>query len=181
MVVNATATIALDGWPPPTIEIHALLAALIDAGHESAAGPASAFQHLNEVEISFAFDLRRGTRPDSRAQQIVLEAISQVYAGPIHVHVEVVESTRAVEPVESSPSIRPVRTVVDLTEPVDPEGSGFACAAVGCARTAQLYDVTVATAGSTDGDLQLSFPLCVRHASALGKQAVSHLRHTQES
>jgi hypothetical protein len=169
MLVNATAMIALDGWPPPTIEIHRLLAALTDAGHDSATGPATAFQHLHEVDISFAFDLPRGTRADSRAQQIVLEAMARVYAGPIHVHVEVVEAVEAVE------AVRPVGAVVDLTEPAGRPGAELACAAVGCERTAALYDVTVATAGSADGDLELALPLCVAHAQALGKRA-SQLR-----
>jgi hypothetical protein len=169
MLVNATATIALDGWPPPTIEIHTLLAALTDAGHDSAAGPATAFQHLNEVDISFAFDLLRGTRADSRAQQIVLEAMARVYAGPIHVHVHV-------ESVESVGSGRPVGTVVDLTEPAGRQGAELACAAVGCERAAALYDVMVATAGVTDGDLELALPLCVEHARALGKRVASQLR-----
>jgi hypothetical protein len=170
MLVSATATIALDGWPPPTIEIHALLAALGDCGHEAQAGPATAFQHLNEVDISFAFELPNGVRADSRAQQIALETMARVYAGPIHVHVDVVE---AVVPGPLTTTQSTGRTVVDLTEVPGDVDSELACAATGCQGTAAVYEVRVTTVSAADGELELTMPLCARHAEALGKRAVS--------
>ncbi len=170
MLVTSTATIALDGWPPPTIEMHALLAALTESGHDGSAGPATAFQHLNEVDVSFAFQLAEGARADSRAQQIVHDAMGKVYGGPIHVHVDVVESD---PPRASHVDVRGGRQVVDLTAPDEAQGTDQSCSERSCQRAAALYTVSVATASSVYGDLELTLPLCTLHAQSLGRRAVA--------
>jgi hypothetical protein len=192
MLVRATATIALDGWPPPTIEIHALLAALGESGHRSEVGPAQAFQHLNEVDLSFAFEVAAGVRADSRAQQIVLETMARIYGGPIHVHVEVVEVREVVDALElverpDAMAVAPadltaetgqprLQMVVDLTAPavaVRGEGAESVCAATGCGRSADRYDVRVGAGGGVDDGLGLTMALCTTHAAALGRQGVA--------
>jgi hypothetical protein len=171
MLVTSTATIALDGWPPPTIEMHALLAALTESGHDGSAGPATAFQHLNEVDVSFAFQLQDGARADSRAQQIVHEAMGRVYGGPIHVHVDVVESDPPRAPHVDLTGGR--RQVVDLTAPDEAQDTDQSCSERRCRRAAALYTVSVATASSARGDLELTLPLCTLHAQSLGRRAVA--------
>jgi len=84
------ATVLLGSWPPPTIELHALLAALNDNTDNPSAEPSTAFQHLNEIEISFTLDPSPEPSLDVQAQKAVHRAMAVVYDGPvtIHVHLE---------------------------------------------------------------------------------------------
>jgi hypothetical protein len=79
------ATVILRTWPPPTIEHHALLAALNESTHDPVAEPATVFQHLNEIDISFTIDPTEHLPEDALAQKVVHHAMAQVYDGPISV------------------------------------------------------------------------------------------------
>jgi hypothetical protein len=194
MHVRSSATIALEGWPPPTIEIQALIAALEDCGHTGAGGSATAFQHLNEVDLTFGFEVGDGSRADSRAQQIVHTAMSRLYGGPIHVHVsidgmaegaegaegaEVAEAREVVEVGAVGETARPA-LVIDLTERVssiepveltEPVELGLFCAATGCERAAAAYSVSVRPAQRTDANVEVVVHLCAGHADSLGEHA----------
>jgi hypothetical protein len=85
MAPTATATITLDGWPPPTIEINALVAAIHDAGADSKGEPPRAFQHLNEVALTFHFATHARVDDDVRAHLIAERALASVYDGPFEV------------------------------------------------------------------------------------------------
>jgi hypothetical protein len=177
MHVRSTATIALEGWPPPTIEIQTLIAALRDCGHDSPAGPATAFQHLNELDISFGFELPEGCRADSRAQQIVHAAMARLYVGPIHVHVNVdgVDEPYELDELDEMPE---PPTVIDLTAegPAEPPRLQLFCAATGCERAAAAYSVSVVTVHETATDLELTMHLCAWHAESLGERVHAQIR-----
>ena len=182
MHVRSSATIALEGWPPPTIEIQALIAALEDCGHDDAGDSATAFQHLNEVDLTFGFEVGDGFRADRRAQQIVHTAMARLYGGPIHVHVSVdevggadaVADAAVVAGAEQRPVVIDLTGQASLTRAVELTGPvelGLFCAATGCERGAAAYSVSVRPAQRTDADLELVLHLCARHAESLGEQA----------
>ena len=188
MHVRSSATIALEGWPPPTIEIQALIAALENCGHDGAGGSATAFQHLNEVDLTFGFEVGDGSRADSRAQQIVHTAMARLYGGPIHVHVSIDEMAEVAEVAEAqgvavdaevAETARPA-VVIDLTERVssiepaeltEPVELGLFCAATGCERAAAAYSVSVRPAQRTEAEVEVVVHLCAGHADSLGEQA----------
>lgn len=81
------ATVLLGSWPPPTIELHALLAALNENTNNPGAEPSTAFQHLNEIELTFTLDPTPEPPLDAQGQRAVHRAMAVVYDGPITVHV----------------------------------------------------------------------------------------------
>jgi hypothetical protein len=81
------ATVLLGSWPPPTIELHALLAALNDSTGNLSAEPSTAFQHLNEIELTFTLDATPDPPLDAQGQKAVHRAMAAVYDGPVTVHV----------------------------------------------------------------------------------------------
>ncbi len=81
------ATVLLGSWPPPTIELHALLAALNDNTDNPSAEPSTAFQHLNEIELTFTLDATPEPPLDAQGQKAVHRAMAAVYDGPVTVHV----------------------------------------------------------------------------------------------
>lgn len=88
MVVTARATVFLGTWPPPTIELHPLLGALNESTKDPDAPLSTAYQHLNQIDLTFAFDRVKGTAADTTAQKVVHHAMAQVYDGPITVTVD---------------------------------------------------------------------------------------------
>ena len=82
---TALVTIQLDGWPPPTIEIHALIAALPQHEPGSREAPANAIQHLNEIVLAFPFSEAESTTADARARATARDALSSAYGGGFHV------------------------------------------------------------------------------------------------
>jgi hypothetical protein len=81
MAPMALVTINLHGWPPPVLEIHALVAALPQREPDSADAPPNAYQHVNDLDLSFPFGRRRGIPDTVRAGQLARAALSSVYAG----------------------------------------------------------------------------------------------------
>jgi hypothetical protein len=88
MATPTRATVLLGTWPPPTIELHALLAALNEGSSDPDATPATAYQHLNEIQLTFTFDVVDGTPAATTAQKVVHQAMARVYDGQITVNVD---------------------------------------------------------------------------------------------
>ncbi len=88
MRTGVTASILLEGWPPPLIEPHALVAALKASGVDQDGAPPTAYQHLNEVVVTFEFSPHHRTADDARAQQIAHSAMAKIYDGAVTVRVE---------------------------------------------------------------------------------------------
>jgi hypothetical protein len=82
---TALVTIQLEGWPPPTIELNALVAALPQHVPGSADTPANAIQHLNEVVLAFPTSEPEGTAANARVRASARRAMSSTHAGPFHV------------------------------------------------------------------------------------------------
>jgi len=85
MPPTALVTIQLEGWPPPVIEIHALVAALPQHEPDTNETPASAIQHLNEVILTFPTSESDDTAGDARVRAIARRALSTNYDGAFHV------------------------------------------------------------------------------------------------
>jgi hypothetical protein len=85
MPPTALVTVQLDGWPPPTVEIHALIAALPQHEPGSDETPANAIQHLNEVILAFPTSETDSTSADARVRAIARGALSSIYTGPFRV------------------------------------------------------------------------------------------------
>jgi hypothetical protein len=85
MAPTALVTINVHGWPPPVLEIHALVAALPQRHGESADAPPNAYQHVNDLDLSFPFTSRRGVADEVYAAGLARAALSSVYAGEFDV------------------------------------------------------------------------------------------------
>jgi hypothetical protein len=81
MAPTALVTINLHGWPPPVLEIHALVAALPQREADSPDAPPSAFQHVNDLDLSFPFISRRSASDEEVADELARAALAAVYAG----------------------------------------------------------------------------------------------------
>jgi hypothetical protein len=90
MAPTALVTINVHGWPPPVLEIHALVAALPQRAADSPDAPPNAYQHVNDVDLSFPFQSRRGLADEAYAEQLARAAVSSVFSGEFDVtHVKV--------------------------------------------------------------------------------------------
>lgn len=183
MAPLVTATVTLDGWPPPAIELHALLAALNESRPHVGGPPATAFQHLNEITLTFPVQPSDAGPPDNHLRQIVHEAMGRVYDGPIHVNVSLNEVRRAASQVEEPAAeqapaldlrqLAPRGQSSDTPDGHDdrtPDPSSRACAVSGCAAPTDDQAVSLVSL-HTIGGLCLTVPLCAAHAQSL-RQAV---------
>lgn len=85
MCPTALVTIHLEGWPPPTIEIHALVSGLPQHEPGTNETPANAIQHLNEVVLAFATSESDDAAGDARVRAIARGALSATFDGAFHV------------------------------------------------------------------------------------------------
>ena len=85
MAPTALVTIQLDGWPPPIIEIHALIAALPRVRPGSQDTPANVIQHLNEVVLAFPATEPNSPTAIARVRAVARAALASTCDGAFHV------------------------------------------------------------------------------------------------
>ena len=85
MAPTALVTINLEGWPPPLIEIHALIAALPKRHADSPDAPPNAYQRVNELVVAFPFTSVARLPDVTYAGQVAERALASIYDGAFDV------------------------------------------------------------------------------------------------
>jgi hypothetical protein len=81
MAPTALVTINLEGWPPPLIEVHALIAALPKRHADSSDAPPNACQQVNELVVAFPFASVARLPNEKYAGQVAEQALASIYDG----------------------------------------------------------------------------------------------------
>ncbi len=88
---DAVVTIRLTDDPLRTIDPHAIVTALRDAGAVHIDPDPTSFQDEHVIVVTFTFDPRHGHSPEHRAAQIARQAMADLHQYGVSMHVDLVE------------------------------------------------------------------------------------------